>query len=298
MRDPESDEQRVSAEYASSPEHRVGRLHYDYRSVVPEVLGYLILGAIAFPHSWPLRIVGILGVILGAAGIVIQARHQVRLTEVEAERDRTKKDFSNAVNVLRTDLAKMRDENEQLGNNNQALVSGLDDMIERSLVSVTNELGLDGAIRISLYVYRGKSKTFQGIARFSPLPTYSDFVRDVYASDQGCIGRALANGECILRDMPDPSPDQSMWVTHQYQKTGLDTRTSEKIRMKSREIGAFAIGEPSRVGVVVVESERTDVLDFDAIRSLVAKESRHLAEMLKIMERNSEDPRDAAKDGF
>lgn len=205
----------------------------------------------------------------------------------------------NQRDTVRVERDHLAAENEDLTTRNNALQSSLTSLLDKNLEALANEMDFGGTERISVYLHRAEQRILEGKARHSANPEYDRFRRDVYEDNEGCLAAALRSGESILSDLPDPSQGHRKWQAVQHEKTNLSTERSEKMNMKARSIGAFAIGpQQHRIGVVVVESTRTNVLDFDKIRAIVSREEAHLVDVLELIGNYSEDAKSLAEEGF
>jgi hypothetical protein len=296
--DADGEQLHVSGEFRKSRSLKVARHFYDFPALWPEIASLSALAlanALSGPFQWVMVGLGIVG---GVLSLVIRSRGAKRLSDVERQRDDKSKCLETQRQSMEAEQISLQTDNENLTVQVKALQSSLTDMLDHNLRAFAQEFSFDNTERISVYLHRRSSQVFEGKARHCKDLRLDVFRRDIYKDDEGCIGKALSQGKYVVKGLPDPIEDAEAWNAEQYRQTGLDTSIASKIRLQARDIGAFAIENGHRIGVVVVESSRTGVLDFDQIEKAIERESNHLAEVLQLILDHTEESRAAAQEGF
>jgi len=179
----------------------------------------------------------------------------------------------------------------------KASQSGYYGMFRQTLRVLSNECGLGHTERISFYIHDGKAFVLQG--RYSDNPHYNKTGRLIYPDDQGCIGRAYANGEWFVNDIPDYDASREAYLDRLQREYSIDKRTARAMRMKSRSLYGYGLENHRghKVAVIVFESMCVDVLDSDTLRKTMRARGSQLIAMLEELPERGQ-PSLASNEGF
>lgn len=158
------------------------------------------------------------------------------------------------------ELQNARKESRSLSNKNSELTDALDFLGGDKLWSfymrtLGEELRLGNQERISLYCYSEKAKAFIMLGRHSKNPELNATGRKVYRADQGCIGAAWRDGDCLESYWPDPVKNPTGYAK-KNEKYGYTPEDLSTLTMLPRSVYAKALEHPEtgRCAIVLAES--------------------------------------------
>jgi hypothetical protein len=154
------------------------------------------------------------------------------------------------------------------------------------LYSMAQRLGLSHTERISVYEYSAQYNVCRFRARYSSHTEYTRQGRYDIPAGEGCIGKALNYGECVLQGLPDKAKHPLTYLKEQN-KLAISKETLQFLNMPTRSYAAYAINNQAgidKVGVVVFEStEEYFSIDEANLKKALADEERHIRLFLEFM---------------
>ena len=238
------------------------------------------LGWLSMLTPWA-PVMVLVGTVLSAAGVYATEQQKARISRLEQE--------------IAAARGKINDAQQSAFEMGQ----GYTDVLAAHLQAITHDVsGFDSSARVSLYRHLGDR--FSLLGRYSPNPDYRKPGRSHYPEGQGCIGKAWTDGEAEDR-LPDPATDSAGYQQILSKRWKIPGSIAKTMRMKSCRIVAFAVenAERTRVGVIVFESTRSDVLESEVLRDVVrGPDGRVLAAFVEKMRPFEASPSVARREGF
>lgn len=148
--------------------------------------------------------------------------------------------------------------------------ASLQNILSAGVTALMAEINVDfSEARVS--VYRHKDNHFILLARLSDSLTLRAIGRDRYPDSEGLIGKAWANREAVVVDLPD---DRAEWELKCATDYDMDAAQLPGLKMQSKSLAARRIdghGQPlPHVGLLAIESLRKRGVNgstLDAIRA-------------------------------
>ncbi|MDE1715722.1 hypothetical protein PWG14_24970 [Chromobacterium amazonense] len=138
---------------------------------------------------------------------------------------------------------------------------------EAIAIQIFNEIKLGNNSRISIYRHDGSN--FIMLSRYSPDAHKKSKGRGYYPDNEGCIGHAYSNKECIEVGLPDPGTPEYFKIMEE--KWHLKKEIVSKFTLHARDIAAFAIenkAKHNRPMVIVFESTEPNTLNEHSLRKI------------------------------
>lgn len=165
----------------------------------------------------------------------------------------------------------------------------------KRLEDLARKLDFGAAERITIFLLNLRNDSLTKIWRYSQSTDLESSGRDVYPKNEGCIGKALSNGDQFVDDLPDPETSFEAYVDR-HKAYAMTADTLKSLPMKSRTIAAKAINDGRHnVGVIVFESLRPKAFVKKQIDKLYGQTNKELVGFVRAMRI---DPDFAKKEGF
>lgn len=142
--------------------------------------------------------------------------------------------------------------------------------IQENLFAITSEylghissdhLLLTDKERVSLYI--SHNSAFRLVGRHSLNSEYMSIGRSEISESEGCIGDVWKNGGDGIRELPDDFQERLEELKSKY---SMNIGVAKNLRMPSVSYACISLSEGfTRIGMVVVESARKGVLEYDEI---------------------------------
>lgn len=196
-------------------------------------------------------------------------------------------------------FSRILEENKRL---RQTLSSHTQDYFEKSrdlLSLVALGLDLDRRDRLSLYVVSKTGSYLLMVGRFSDNTNLERHGRRVYPLNQGCLGKAWAEGDAYENGFPDPDDDPEGYVEC-HARYGLDEATVRNLTMQSRMYCALRVEvqRGRRLGVVVVESLHPRRFRRETLASSLTEQMKLISDFIEANRSLEPDPEQAMQEGF
>lgn len=221
-------------------------------------------------------VIFITSLILTFVGSIATARNADRISRIQLENRRLAAALEGAREDKRAAVEQAQQETYMMGRDYYALLD-----IQLAILA-NHTLGFGDTERVS--VYRHDDGKFALLCRYSKNPIYQRRGRPFYPDNEGCIGKAWREGEDYIDDLPDPEHSSRDYEERLRRDWNIPAETTRNFKMKSRSYAALAIENhrDERVGVMVFESTRTDVLKSDQIKAVfLTTEAKRFAKFIE-----------------
>jgi hypothetical protein len=154
------------------------------------------------------------------------------------------------------------------------------ELFNGQLAVLASRLEFNKKHRITVFSADGDRLVRQ--ARFSGNPQFMDSRgRDCYPIDQGCIGKAFAEGECVAT-FCDPKADLQAYAQEMHDHSGIPMEVSKQFCMKSRSYAAIAIDDEDERSIAVISFECLDVsgLNVEKVRGQLRSDKVRIKKFL------------------
>lgn len=133
--------------------------------------------------------------------------------------------------------------------------------------------------RINIYLFHNETKFFTLEARFCSDPEHDKVKKKEYPLDKGCIYQGWKQGYFFDNKFPKNENDYYKYVSKHYQITRKEL---DKISKHSRMYCVMRIDDnkQKRLGVLVIESENSNYLNSQTLKSICNQEKDFLYHLL------------------
>lgn len=162
-----------------------------------------------------------------------------------------------------------------------SLTPNLRTFYSATLQSMLRKVSLEDSpnVRISAYLPSSDQENFMPAGRYSHNAEYRSQGRTLLPFSQGCIGEAWKVGKCEWREMSKRLDTRKKKSEELY---NIPSVTFDALRMSTLSIGAYRIEDSSRlpVGLIVIESDDHDVIDFDKFEKVLEEEKANIQRLI------------------
>ena len=191
-----------------------------------------------------------------------------RLSHQEAEKE-------SLDNRLRTEI----ENNYQLA---EELIQAFKKTAHLWTCQIFNELQLTVKHRISIYYLDSEQNNLVLLDRFAKNHDFNSVGRPFFPRQQGVIGKAWANGECIDKKIPIVNRKDTAYYQYLNENYDIPRDVSSRLRMNSCTIAGFAIEDVHghHTGVIIFESQDQNDFVDQTLRNIAKRENVRLQEFI------------------
>ncbi len=179
-----------------------------------------------------------------------------------------------------------------------SLTPNLRTFYSATLQSMLRKVSLEVSpkVRISAYLPSSDKENFMPVGRYSHNAGYRAQGRTLLPFTQGCIGEAWTVGKCEWREMSKRLDTRRNKSEELY---NIPNTTFDALGMKTVSIGAYRIEDNSRlpVGLVVIEADEHDVIDFAQFVEVLEEEKTNFQRLISSTHQYLTDPNLAKEAG-
>jgi hypothetical protein len=192
---------------------------------------------------------------------------------------------------LKAELAESKSQNEAIADTLASLTPNLQSFYEATLQSILRKVDLEASpnVRISIYLLSSDKENFRPAGRYSHNAGYRAQGRTLLPFNEGCIGEAWRVGKDEWRQL---AKERAKRRTISKDKYNIPNATFDGLKMQTISIGAYRIDNESMlpVGLLVVEADDHQVIDFDRFESTFKDEKLNLQRLISSTQRFLTDP--------
>lgn len=195
-------------------------------------------------------------------------------------------------------LKQSKAQNVEMEDTLSSLTPNLRTFYSATLQSMLRKVSLEDSpkVRISAYLPSSDQENFMPAGRYSHNAEYRSQGRTLLPFSQGCIGEAWKVGKCEWREMSKRLDTRKKKSEETY---NIPNVTFDALRMNTLSIGAYRIEDSSKlpVGLVVIESDDHNLIDFDQFEEVLEEEKTNIQRLISSTHQYLTDPNLAKEAG-